>query len=235
MRDLGFDAVVSLSLTDPGMPGRLRIPDGDLRAEPIRVSNPLSAEHSVERTALLGSLLDAAGYNRAHGAERVALYRVRPRVPARGQLIPRWRPGRRSSSVSGPTPAFEPWRIAALATGALRPRRLARGSGGGGLLLAQGHRSRRWPRSSARRSRSFRARSRSFTRAAAAGCCVGGRRRRLDRRDPSAGLPRLGSGGRRGLRDRSGAAGGRLSGRRRELRGRDLLSRRPSGRRGRRR
>src|SRR5262249_20302171 len=50
MRDLGFDALVSLSLTDPGMPGRLRIPGGDLRAEPIRVSNPLSAEHSEQRT-----------------------------------------------------------------------------------------------------------------------------------------------------------------------------------------
>ena len=74
MRDLGFDAVVGLSLTDPGMPGRLRIPDGDVRAEPIRVSNPLSAEHSVERTAVIGSLLDAASYNRAHGAERIALF-----------------------------------------------------------------------------------------------------------------------------------------------------------------
>ena len=48
MRDLGFDAVVNLSLTDPGMPGRLRIPEGDPRAEPIRVSNPLSIEHSVD-------------------------------------------------------------------------------------------------------------------------------------------------------------------------------------------
>ena len=120
MRDLGFDAVVNLSLTDPGMPGRLRIPDGDVRAEPIAVSNPLSTEHSVERTALIGSLLDAASYNRSHGAERVALFesgRVYLREgssPHDGVLAGRF-VGKR------PAPAYEPWRIASIATGALRP------------------------------------------------------------------------------------------------------------------
>jgi phenylalanyl-tRNA synthetase beta chain len=84
MRDLGFDIVVNLSLTDPGLGGRLGISDEDPRAEPIRVSNPLSAEHSVERTAMIGSLLDSARYNRAHGAERICAGRVGPRLPARG-------------------------------------------------------------------------------------------------------------------------------------------------------
>ena len=87
MRDLGFDAVVNLSLTDPGMPDRLRLPAGDLRREPIRVSNPLSLDHSQLRTTLLGSLLDAARYNLAHGAERVALM-----SPA-GPIWARARPG----------------------------------------------------------------------------------------------------------------------------------------------
>jgi phenylalanyl-tRNA synthetase beta chain len=120
MRDLGFDAVVSLSLSDPGMAGRLRIPDGHVTAEPIRVSNPLSAEHSAERTAVIGSLLDAAGYNRAHGAERVALfesgraYLREGSSPHEGVLAGKF-VGRR------PAPAFEPWRIASIATGALRP------------------------------------------------------------------------------------------------------------------
>ena len=94
MRDLGFDAVVNLSLTDPGMPARLRLPDGDPRRGPIRVSNPLSLDHSELRTTLLGSLLDAARYNVAHGAERVALYRVRPRLPARGPSATPRRPER---------------------------------------------------------------------------------------------------------------------------------------------
>jgi phenylalanyl-tRNA synthetase beta chain len=120
VRDLGFEALVNLSLNDPGTPGRLRIPEGDLRTEPVRISNPLSAEHSVLRTALLGSLLDAARYNLAHGAERVALfesgraYLREGESPHDGVLAGKfvgWRPA----------PAFEPWRIGALAVGGLRP------------------------------------------------------------------------------------------------------------------
>ena len=120
MRDLGFDAVVDLSLTDPGMAGRLRIPEGDLRAEPIRVSNPLSVEHSVERTAVVGSLLDAASHNRAHGAERIALFES-------GRAYLREGSSRQDGVLAGkfvgeqPAPAYEPWRIASLATGPLRP------------------------------------------------------------------------------------------------------------------
>jgi phenylalanyl-tRNA synthetase beta chain len=118
--DLGFDAVVNLSLTDPGMPARLRIPEGDVRAQPVRVSNPLSAEHSVVRTLLLGSLLDAVRYNRAHGAERVALvesgraYLREGGSPHEGVLAGKFVGDR-------PAPAYEPWRIACLATGALWP------------------------------------------------------------------------------------------------------------------
>jgi phenylalanyl-tRNA synthetase beta chain len=120
MRDLGFDGVVDLSLTDPGIPGRLRIPEGDVRSEPIRVSNPLSAEHSVERTAVIGSLLDAASYNRAHGAERVALfesgraYLREGSSPQDGVLAGKF-VGKR------PTVAYEPWRIASITAGPLRP------------------------------------------------------------------------------------------------------------------
>jgi phenylalanyl-tRNA synthetase beta chain len=120
MRDFGFDAVVNLSLTHPGMPGRLQIPARDSRAEPIRVSNPLSAEHSAERTGLIGSLLDAARYNRAHGAERVALFES-------GRAYLREGSSPHDGVLAGkfvgerPAPAFEPWRIAAVATGELRP------------------------------------------------------------------------------------------------------------------
>ncbi len=101
------------------MPGRLLIGEGDLRAEPIRVSNPLSVEHSVERTAVIGSLLDAAHYNVAHGAERVALaesaraYLREGELPQEGVLAGKF-VGER------PPPAFEPGRMACLATGPLR-------------------------------------------------------------------------------------------------------------------
>jgi phenylalanyl-tRNA synthetase beta chain len=120
MRGLGFDGVVTLSLIDPAMPGRLRFAAEDPRRAAIRVSNPLSVEHSELRTTLLGSLLDAARYNLAHDAERVALFES-----GRAYL----REG--SSSVGGvlggefagerPAPAFEPQRIACLAVGSLAP------------------------------------------------------------------------------------------------------------------
>jgi phenylalanyl-tRNA synthetase beta chain len=116
-RDLGFDVVVTLSLVDPGLPERLRIPDDDVRARPIGISNPLSGEHSVLRTTLLGGLLDVARYNRAHGAERVAVCEsgrayLRVGEPSGGPL---------GGEFAGhrPPPAFEPWRIACLATGPL--------------------------------------------------------------------------------------------------------------------
>ena len=120
MSDLGFDVVVNLSLTDPEMPSRLRIPEDDLRAQPIGVSNPLSAEHSVERTVMIGSLLDSARYNRAHGAERIALaesgrvYLREGESPHDGVLAGKFVGTR-------PAPAYEPWRIACIATGPLWP------------------------------------------------------------------------------------------------------------------
>src|SRR5918999_935959 len=73
VRDLGFDTVVTLSLTDPAFAGRLRIGADDPRAHPVAISNPLSSEHSVMRTTLLAGLLEVARYNRAHGADRVAV------------------------------------------------------------------------------------------------------------------------------------------------------------------
>ncbi|MFN8161339.1 MAG: phenylalanine--tRNA ligase subunit beta [Solirubrobacterales bacterium] len=116
---LGFDAVVTIGLTDPGMPERLRFGAGDPRAAQIRVANPLSSEHSELRTTLLGTLLDAARYNRAHGAERIALFES-----ARAYLAE----GRRSGGPAGgefvgrrPAVAHEPHRIAVLASGEIAP------------------------------------------------------------------------------------------------------------------
>jgi phenylalanyl-tRNA synthetase beta chain len=69
---------------------------------------------------VIGSLLDAASYNRAHGAERVALfesgraYLHEGNSPHDGVLAGKF-VGER------PAPAYEPWRVASLATGALRP------------------------------------------------------------------------------------------------------------------
>jgi phenylalanyl-tRNA synthetase beta chain len=116
MRDLGFDAVVTLSLTDPEEAGRLRLPEDDAEGRPIRVTNPLSRDHSALRTTLLGSLLGAARHNIARGVERVALfesgraYLASGSSPARGVL---------GGAFAGdlPAPAYEPQRIGALAAG----------------------------------------------------------------------------------------------------------------------
>ena len=116
MRDLGFDALVTLSLTEPGVAGRLRVPADDPRAKPTRITNPLSSEHSELRTTLLGSLLDVARYNLAHGAERVAVfesaraYLAEGRSPTGGVL------GGEFVGERGAV-AYEPHRIGALATG----------------------------------------------------------------------------------------------------------------------
>jgi phenylalanyl-tRNA synthetase beta chain len=118
MRDLGFDGVATLSLTDPGMPSRLRVADGEPRSEPIRISNPLSREHSALRTTLIGSLLDAARYNLAYGAERAALYEVGRAYLRAGEPAADGPLGGRFAGAQ-PAPAYEPQRVACLATGAL--------------------------------------------------------------------------------------------------------------------
>ena len=115
VRDLGFDLIVTLSLVDPGLPGRLRLAADDPRAQPIAITNPLSGEHSALRTTLLGGLLDAARSNLAHGAEEVALAEsgrayLREGEAGVGSLGGAF-PGER------PAPAYEPWRIACLSSG----------------------------------------------------------------------------------------------------------------------
>jgi phenylalanyl-tRNA synthetase beta chain len=117
IRDLGFDAIVTLSLTDPDEPARLRIPEDDPRARPIAVSNPLSREHSALRTTLLGSLLDAARHNLAHGAERVALAESGRAYLAVGERGPSPLGG--SFAGERPAPAYEPHRLCAIAVGPL--------------------------------------------------------------------------------------------------------------------
>ena len=111
MRDLGFDEIVGWSFTDPGEAGRLRIPADDPRAAPVVISNPLSEDQSVMRTTLLGSLLDVAQRNRAHGADRVALFES-GRVYVDSGPSEEF-PGERAA------PDHEPHRIGCLAVGPL--------------------------------------------------------------------------------------------------------------------
>jgi phenylalanyl-tRNA synthetase beta chain len=118
MRDAGFDEVVAWSFTDPGLADRLRLPPDDPRRASVRLRNPLSEDQSVMRTTLLGGLLDSVRYNRARGAERIALFesgRVYPReggAPGAGPLGGGFSGRRRA-------PVHEPHRLGCLLVGPL--------------------------------------------------------------------------------------------------------------------
>jgi phenylalanyl-tRNA synthetase beta chain len=120
LRDLGLDQVVGWSFTDPGEPGRLRIPEGDPRAESILLANPLSEDQAAMRTSLLGSLLDVASRNLARGVESVALFesgQVYLQLDATGE-------GPLAGVFTGerPAPFAEAHRLGALAVGSLTER-----------------------------------------------------------------------------------------------------------------
>ncbi|HSS04593.1 MAG TPA: phenylalanine--tRNA ligase subunit beta [Solirubrobacterales bacterium] len=128
LRDLGFDEIVGWSFTDPGEAERLRLPAEDPRAQGVTVSNPLSEDQSVMRTALIGSLLGAARRNLAHGVEHVALFesgRIYLNTPPVG-LKPTYSDGNRpvdplAGGFAGgqAAPFAEPHRLGCLAVGPL--------------------------------------------------------------------------------------------------------------------
>jgi phenylalanyl-tRNA synthetase beta chain len=112
LRDLGFDQVVGWSFTDPGEPGRLRIPADDPRAQPVMLANPLSEDQSAMRTLLLGSLLDIAARNTARGAGALALFEsARVYLEGEGEF-----------AGDRPAPFAEPHRLAGIAVGPLAPK-----------------------------------------------------------------------------------------------------------------
>jgi phenylalanyl-tRNA synthetase beta chain len=128
LRDLGLDQIVGWSFTDPGEPGRLRIPQGDPRAEPIVLANPLSEDQSTMRTTLLGSLLDVASRNLARDAEAVALFesgQVYLNLPPMGRNVEPGATNRPTDPLAGlfagerGAPFGEPHRTAVLASGPL--------------------------------------------------------------------------------------------------------------------
>ena len=194
---------------------RLRLAGRRPARAPIAIRNPLSSEHSALRTTLLGGLLDAARYNLARGAERVALFESGRAYLRRAARRADGGARRQLRRASGPRPRTSRTGSAAWPAG--------RCAGGGWrgearpsrLLRAQGRA--RGARGAARRRARGRAGapSRSCTRAAPARIV---RRRRA----PPAGSasctrssPRLGPRRRRRVRARPGAAGRRLADRRR--------------------
>jgi phenylalanyl-tRNA synthetase beta chain len=137
MRDLGFCEIASWSFVAPDLPDRLRLRDGDPRRRIVATHNPLSEEHSVMRTTLLGGLLDAARHNLARDTERVALFES-------GRVFLRERPPDQGGTAAGgfagglEAPAREPHRLACLAIGPLAPPGWRGGAGPAGFFELKG-------------------------------------------------------------------------------------------------
>jgi phenylalanyl-tRNA synthetase beta chain len=83
----GLDEVVGWSFTGPDLAGRLRLPPDTTAVE---LENPMSSEQAQLRTTLLGSLLEIASRNRAHGAGTLRLFEAGAvYLPDTGQKLPR--------------------------------------------------------------------------------------------------------------------------------------------------
>ena len=80
----GLSEVVTFALVSPRLLDEfsIRTPvpsvagDPEPRAEPIRVTNPLSQDHSVMRQGLIGSLVEVVGTNLRQGRDGVAIFEV---------------------------------------------------------------------------------------------------------------------------------------------------------------
>ncbi len=108
----GVSEVVTYALVEPGRAALVRWPgdagpppagEGAASGEPITVTNPLSASHSVLRQDLIGSLLDIVDANQRRGRDDIAIFEV---GKGYGKL------------PSGPT---EWWRLGLALTGAAEP------------------------------------------------------------------------------------------------------------------
>jgi len=84
----GLHEAVGWSFTDPGVDDRLRLPAGDPRRTHVAIENPMSADESLLRTTLLGSLLDAVRRNVARGHADVALFETGAVYLPRGERLP---------------------------------------------------------------------------------------------------------------------------------------------------
>ena len=72
----GLYEVVGWTFASPSVAERLRLAADDPRREAPVIDNPLSEEQSLLRTTLLGSLLDAAARNVAHGIGDLRLFEL---------------------------------------------------------------------------------------------------------------------------------------------------------------
>src|SRR5215213_666751 len=103
----GLHEAIGWSWSAPELADRLRLPADDPRRAAVVVENPMSAEHALMRTTLVGSLLEVARRNVTHGTPDVAIFEsgavYRPDLVAPGSQLP-----------------AEPHTVGVLLTGAVR-------------------------------------------------------------------------------------------------------------------
>jgi phenylalanyl-tRNA synthetase beta chain len=112
----GLSEAVGWSFSAPDVARRLGLPE-----DAVRLENPMSEDHSVMRTTLVGSLLDALRRNRSRGFEDVRLFEYGAIYLPRGEgsdpfvATNPWYP------VPDPELPIERTHLAALITGRVRP------------------------------------------------------------------------------------------------------------------
>ena len=100
---MGYQETINFSFVEPRWEHELA---GN--ADPIKVLNPIAAQHSVMRSTLLGSLIGALRFNLSHKSPRVRIFEV-GRIALRNPAA-----AASDASVSG---VHQPMRVAALAYG----------------------------------------------------------------------------------------------------------------------
>ncbi|HCV00918.1 MAG TPA: phenylalanine--tRNA ligase subunit beta, partial [Dehalococcoidia bacterium] len=89
---LGFQEVVSYTLTSSEILGRVVAADDQERGQPLAATNPVASQHTYLRTSLRGSLLTAYSANRRHEDVAMRLFEVGfEYIPAQSTL-PQERP-----------------------------------------------------------------------------------------------------------------------------------------------
>ncbi len=73
---LGFQEIISYTLTDRARLARVVAPDHSRRAASLAVVNPVSVEHQYLRTSLRASLLEAFAANRGHHEGAMRLFEI---------------------------------------------------------------------------------------------------------------------------------------------------------------
>ncbi len=88
MTGAGLLEIAGWSFDTPTRDDRLRLPADDPRRRHVAIENPMSADHSVLRTTLIGSLLDVARHNAARGQGVPAIFESGAVYLATGERLP---------------------------------------------------------------------------------------------------------------------------------------------------